>query len=77
MALHAAGPGRATAPMGLAIQNLGAADIYVGGDDVTTSNGVRVSSAGGEFAVDISGDDVLWAISGSAGNNVRVIRTKS
>jgi hypothetical protein len=63
--------------MGVAIQNLGAADIYVGGDDVSTSNGIKVASNGGEYAVDTQADDVLYAVSGSAGNDVRVMLTKA
>lgn len=63
--------------LSLLIQNLGAADIYIGNSNaVTTGNGVKVPASGGVFAVNqMDGTAPLawYGISGSAGNDVRYI----
>jgi len=53
------------------IQNLGSVDIFVGPSGVTTSNGLKVA-AGETLTLD---DNVaaIYAISGTAGQNVRVL----
>lgn len=53
------------------IQNLGAADIYVGGSSVTTANGVKVTASGGTLTLYTCA--AVYAISGSAGNDVRYL----
>lgn len=61
---------------GWIIQNLGAAAIYVGVDNtVTVANGIRIDANGGHLSWDYRGD--IYAISGSAGNDVRVFRSNS
>ena len=55
------------------IQNNGAADIFVGSDStVTTASGFRVPANGGVLTVDHT-TAALWAISGTAGQDVRVL----
>lgn len=57
----------------LVVQNLGAAAVYVGGPGVTVAGGMQVP-ANGSLEVDgLSGD--LWAISGTAGQDVRWMGT--
>lgn len=53
------------------VQNTSNNDIYVGATGVTTSTGIRVAK-GATLELDI-GEIVLYAIAGSAGNNVRVL----
>jgi len=54
------------------IQNLGAADIYIGPAAVTTATGLKIAASGGIGT--LSGTTAaLYGISGSAGNNVRVL----
>lgn len=54
------------------IVNSGAAVVYVGGLGVTTANGIPVPALGG--AIDLSATAAIYAISGSAGNDVRVLQ---
>lgn len=74
--LHTPGSGRASSPQGVAIENRGAAAIFIGGADVTTANGMSVA-ANGYISIDVAADDVVYAISTAAGNDVRVVLTKS
>lgn len=53
------------------VQNTSNNDIFVGATGVTTSTGIRVAK-GATLELDI-GEIVLYAIAGSAGNNVRVL----
>lgn len=54
------------------IENLGTADIYIGGTSaVTTATGLKIPS-GGIFADDVY-TGALYAISGTAGQDVRVV----
>lgn len=53
------------------IQNLGAADIYIGGSAVTTANGIKVVASGGTLTLDSCA--AIYGISGSAGNDVRFL----
>jgi hypothetical protein len=57
------------------IQNLGAADIFIGPSGVTTANGLRVAS--GEALTLDKQTAQLFAISGAAGNDVRVLTEAS
>ena len=52
------------------IQNLGANDVYIGGEDVTTVNGYKVS-ANTALTLELSGE--LWAVTESTTENVRTI----
>jgi hypothetical protein len=54
------------------IQNLGAADIYIGGATVTTASGLTVPANGGTATIDHPSAPV-YAISAAAGNDVRVM----
>lgn len=58
------------------IQNLGAADIYIGPSGVTTSSGLKVVAAGGAITLDKQ-TAAIYGISGSAGNDVRVFVEKT
>lgn len=51
------------------VQNLGAADIYIGGSGVTVANGLRVGKDGGSMSV--TTQTAIYARSASAGNDVR------
>ena len=59
----------------LTIQNLGAADIYVGDSDVTTANGVKVAS-GGTYVL-TENTAAVYGRSGTAGQDVRVLAEAS
>ncbi len=56
----------------LNIQNLGAADIYIGPAGVTTATGTKVFAGGGSYEIEGT-TAALYAISASAGNDVRVL----
>lgn len=77
-----AGDGSAPRRRLVRVQNLGAATIFVGGSNaVTTGTGYQVPATGGTFELtgEPGGEQSqaanrgLWAISGSAGNDVRVL----
>jgi len=53
------------------LQNNSNTTIYLGGSAVTTADGIKVLK-GDSFSIDI-GSVVLYAIAGSAGNEVRVM----
>jgi hypothetical protein len=55
----------------LLIQNTSSSDVYVGASDVTTTKGIRIAK-GAFMELDI-GDLALYAIAGSAGNDVRIL----
>lgn len=55
------------------IQNRGSASIFVGASGVATTDGIEVSK-GGSLALEAGVACALYAISTSAGNNVRVIQ---
>ena len=56
---------------GLIIQNLGAADVYVGGSAVTTASGIKIASGG---VLTLETGAAVYAVSGSAGQDVRVLQ---
>lgn len=61
---------------GWIIQNLGAAAIFIGSSNaVTTANGIWIEENGGQLSWDHRGD--VYAISGSAGNDVRFFRSST
>lgn len=49
---------------GILVQNLGAADIYVGGQNVTAATGIKVSASGGTYS-DENYAGALYAITAS------------
>ncbi len=56
------------------IQNTGAADVFIGGADVTVGNGIRLTPGTlRDFKVENSRDE-LFAIAAAAGGEVRVLR---
>lgn len=58
----------------LLIQNLGAGNVFIGGSNVTTSNGVQVSS-GSMITLDVLDFGDLWAVSNSTAD-VRVMEMR-
>jgi hypothetical protein len=68
VALAAASSGRHS----VTVQNLGGADIYVGPSGVTTSSGLKIEANGGAVTLDKQ-TAAIYGISGSAGNDVRVL----
>lgn len=61
-----------TARGNILVQNLGAADVYLGTSaGVTTANGILVAAGGGVAVLTITAD--IYAISGSAGNDCRYL----
>ncbi len=60
-------------PQSIEIYNNGSVAIYWGPSDVTTSSGVPIA-AGGSRAFDLGAGEVIYLISGTAGQNVRVGR---
>lgn len=62
-----------TSRFSVTIQNLGGADIYIGPTGVTTSSGLKVAANGGVLTLDKQ-TAAVYGISGSAGNDVRVLK---
>jgi hypothetical protein len=62
--------------MDITIQNVHAsANVYIGGEGVTSSNyGYRLS-AGAAWSIELSGKDTLYAISDTNGSQVAVLQT--
>jgi len=56
----------------LAVQNLGAGAVYIGGADVTTANGILIPN-GAITALDFLSQCELYAVSDTAGQDVRVL----
>ena len=54
------------------IQNLGTVPVYVGQTGVTTASGFKIN-ASGTLALELGPDVGIFAISGTAGQNVRVL----
>ena len=52
------------------------ADIYVGGPDVTTANGILVAS-GANLSVDLGPGDLLYAVASAGTPTVRVMTTRT
>lgn len=58
----------------IVISNEGAAIVYIGGPGVTTSAyGAKLAATSGQIALELGVDDEVFAISGSAGQTVRVL----
>ena len=56
------------------ISNEGAQIVYVGGPGVTTTAyGAKLAATTGQIALELTRDDEVWAISGTAGQTVRVL----
>ena len=60
-------------PVRLALQ-AASADIYVGGDDVDSTDGFKVAGTSGTLSVTLLPGDVLYAVTASTGT-VNVLRT--
>jgi hypothetical protein len=62
--------------MDVTIQNVHAsANVYIGGEEVTSSNyGYRLS-AGAAWSIELSGKDALYAISNTNESQVAVLQT--
>jgi hypothetical protein len=56
------------------IQNTGAADVFIGGADVTVANGIRVGPGQRDTFKVNNNRDELYAIAAAAGGEVRVLR---
>lgn len=56
----------------LILQNLGAADVYIGGSAVTTANGLKLAS-GASLTIDGT-TAAVYGISGTAGQDVRYLQ---
>jgi hypothetical protein len=54
------------------IYNNGTATIYVGGSDVTTSNGIPIE-VGSSLGMDVTVTETLYGIAASGTHNVRVL----
>lgn len=52
------------------IQNLGSSDVYIGGEDVNTTNGYKIA-ANGAITLELAGE--LWAVTASTTENIRVL----
>ena len=52
------------------IQNLGANDVYIGGEDVTTTNGYKIA-ANTALTLELSGE--LWAVTEATTENIRTL----
>ena len=67
--------GSATAPSYTLVQNTDAsASVWVGGDDVTSSNGFELEAGQREWFVLVQ--EALWAVTSSGTVNVRVLETQ-
>lgn len=55
------------------IQNLGAADIYIGASGVAVGDGFKVAAGASSPSFAFSSSVTVYGISGSAGNDVRVL----
>lgn len=70
-------PNEGPGPVGsFAVTNTGAGTIYLGGPNVTTSNGVPLS-AGQTFSADLAPNDALYAITASGTQDCRIMQLGS
>jgi hypothetical protein len=62
--------------MDITIQNVHAsAYVYIGGEGVTSSSyGYRLS-AGSAWSIELSGNDALYAITGTNGSQIAILKT--
>lgn len=67
-----AGYGSGSYPYPVLVYNAGTVTVYFGGTDVTTSNGIPVA-ANASLQLELITNDALYAISGSAGQDVRIL----
>lgn len=54
----------------ITIQNLGSNDVYIGGEDLSTSNGYKLA-ANAAITLELAGE--LWAVTESTTENVRYL----
>jgi len=74
--IHTSVNGHSDAPTGVIVYNNDATiTVYVGGPDVTTSNGVPVLALT-SFSVDLISGDQLWGVAASGTPNIRVLYTR-
>jgi hypothetical protein len=52
--------------------NSGTTDVYIGGADVTTTNGYQLAD-GQEVVLEVTDDLIVYVISATAGRDVRVL----
>jgi hypothetical protein len=57
------------------VSNRGAASVFLGGSDVTTTDFGYELVAGGEIALELAGDE-LYAVAASGTQTVRVLHTR-
>lgn len=55
------------------IRNIGTVDVYVGGPDVTTANGMVLKTGEPMQFSTVSDFEIIWAVSSSGTQNVRVL----
>ena len=64
----------ATPARSICIQNLESVDVFVGGPDVSTSNGYQVSAASGSTVHSFCADvQTMWCVVASSTSPVRVV----
>lgn len=62
--------------VGVSVQNIGSAPVYLGGSGVTTSSyGYRLD-AGSSMSIDLEFGDVLYGIVATGTNTVAVLRSQ-
>lgn len=58
----------------IVVSNEGAQIVYLGGPGVSTTNyGVKLAATTGQITLELGAGDEVWAISGTAGQTVRVL----
>ena len=72
--LHKAVNGHSDAPEGVVLYVNSGGPIYVGGSDVTTTNGMPVA-IGQYFSLDLISSEEVWAVAAGS-SNVRLLRTR-
>jgi len=70
------GAATAQSPVGVYLANVGSSTVYIGGDDVTTSNGYPVAGTSTATFYMFPKDD-LYGISASGSINVRVLKQRA
>jgi hypothetical protein len=56
------------------IHVLGAGTVYLGGSDVTSSNGLLTEKNAVPLMVEIPAGEELWAVTGSGTENLRIMK---
>ncbi len=67
-------PSEGPGPVGsFAVTNTGTGTVYLGGQNVTTSNGIPLT-AGQTFAADLAPNDALYGITATGTQDCRIIQ---